>query len=70
MRNTEDLKTSAINADLHLIMRKPEDQKNNCNKCIFTFNYAKPEDKKNNCKSLDLLLIMRNMKTKKQLQQV
>ena len=41
MHNPEDQKTTATNADLLLIMRNPEDQENNCNKCRFTFDYTK-----------------------------
>ena len=50
MRNLEDQKTTATNADLLLIIAKPEDQKTTA--------------------KLDLLLIMRNLKTKKQPQQM
>ena len=35
-----------------------------------TLNFAKPEDEKTIATTADLLLIMRNLKTKKQLQQM
>ena len=43
-------------------------RKNYCNTCRLAFNYAKPEDQKPTATNADLLLIMRNLKSKKQLQ--
>ena len=40
MRNPEDQKATATNADLLLIMRNAEGPKDNCNKCRFPLNYA------------------------------
>ena len=54
MRNPDDHKTTATNADLLLIMRNLK-TKNNCNKSIFTFNYAKAKDQKTAAKNKDFL---------------
>ena len=51
-------------------MRNPEDQKTTATNADLTFNYAKPEDQKTTATNADLLLIMRNLNSKKQLQQM